>query len=706
SLFASKPEVRKWQQSGRLLASIAVLAGGAFGSAYLPGIALSVQLPVAVFFAATVWRFRSEPLIHVSVAGLLIAGLAVANRFVARGMTDRVCEVSLAVAGESVIFAVVGVLLVPLGRRQGIPRWYHQALLFMPLVAVTLSAVVAAGFLLGHVTIAATVLTIAALSAVLLLVSVTFRQVDLFGFFGISLTAACVAYYALGHTEAGVGFVDRYATVCLAAAYALAITSIVLKFALRGSESRKGFGGALYVSAVVSALAALLLIPLRPEPLYVAFDAMLIAGVVLLDHVHRPRPFINYVAGVLVTAAAYLLLSPWGTTVPDQWAHSLMLLTAVFAIGLLVVSLALRWFLRGVCGASDRTARRQTTPLTVVGMALTLGLAGWLAVQEVRVFWDLLLHHDSPLLATLGPGAGFLAWMGVLAAFLISMWLFRNTLRTVLFYVVGICTACYLGFFWWTEAPYRYLIYAVGGYGSAHLMVYLYEEKFLGFLRRVCSFYRDERRASTHVFTLAAISTLVGTGLAAFRLGTHEALIMLGIQSAVFLAWAFVWQRSAMLYPAILVLTLAVLSVWHNLSDISAAQEWNAYRVNINSAILCVSALFWLGVGTRLEGARGEMFQLAFPARNSSVIIAVLATGFAALLTFVPAFNASLRQAEPRWGQIAIGALALCGLIGYWFWAGRVFRRRFYLIAAAVSIFTLGAYFAWVVFGLYNTPAL
>jgi hypothetical protein len=280
----------------------------------------------------------------------------------------------------------------------------------------------------------------------------------------------------------------------------------------------------------------------------------------------------------------------------------------------------------------------------------------------------------------------------VLGAWLLSMWLVRHTARTFLFYFFGIAATIYAGLFRHTGDLYMYLIYAVAGYGSAHLTVYLFEAKFMALLSRTCAPYRDERRASTTIFTLAVFSCFVGAMLAAFRLNTHAALIMLAIMSAVFMLWSFVWLRGEMLYPAVLMVTLTTLAVWHNIAH---PTMWDAGRLAINAIILTVSALAWLVIGKSLHPIRGEIFQLAAPARACSVILGVIAIGFAAAMAVSPTFAldpASIwRQPRSAWDW-TLGLTALALLMGYFACARFAFSQRFYGLISGMAVLLLGLY--------------
>ncbi len=164
---------------------------------------------------------------------------------------------------------------------------------------------------------------------------------------------------------------------------------------------------------------------------------------------------------------------------------------------------------------------------------------------------------------------------------------------------------------------------------------------------------------------------------------------MLAVMAAVFLAWAFVWQRGVMLYPAVLMVTLTTLAIWHN---IARPEIWDAGRLAINSGIMTVSAMVWLGIGKGLHPIRGEVSQLAAPARAGSVILAVVGTGFATVMALSPYFPDPIwRQERSLWDwTLALTALGL--MIGYFAWARFAFERRFYSLMSAYGVLLLGLY--------------
>jgi hypothetical protein len=521
---------------------------------------------------------------------------------------------------------------------------------------------------------------------VLLVSSIGLKQPDLFGFSSVGASVAAAAAFAvLGGDQAG-GYWGRYPAVLLAIALGAALLSAVLSGVLRRRETA-GFPRALYLAGAAIAMAALAVEPFGTTTRFLGVDLLMAAGVLVLGHAHRAPAWVNYLVAALVTGGVAPLVHLPPAAPPVLWHRRFIVVTAAAAVGWLVAAIALREVLRRT--ASDRTARRQTVPLTVFGMATTLLLAGYLTFQQSVAYLDLFKGPTSPTLELLGPAWGLVGWLAVLLAWLLSMWLVRHTARTFLFYCFGISATVYLGLFWPKSNLHDWLVYAVAGYASVHLLVYLYEAKFMALLSRTCALYREEHRASTTIFTLAVISCFVAAILAVFRLNAPASLLMLAAMSAVFLVWSFVSMRGEMLYPAVLMVTLTALSVWHNLAR---PEAWDAGRLAINAAILTTSAFVWLGLGKRLQAIRGQVFQLAAPARACSVILAFVGTGFAAAMAVSPTFAAGVWR-EPRslWNW-TLGLAALALLVGYFAWARFAFDRRFYGVMSGVVVLLVGLY--------------
>ena len=115
-------------------------------------------------------------------------------------------------------------------------------------------------------------------------------------------------------------------------------------------------------------------------------------------------------------------------------------------------------------------------------------------------------------------------------------------------------------------------------------------------------------------------------------------------------------------------------------------------RLAINAMILTGSAYAWLGIGKGLNPARGEVFQLAGPARACSVILAMAATGFVAAMAVSPAFGAPIwRAARTPWDW-TLGLAALILLTGYFAWARFALGRRFYGLMSGLVALLAGLY--------------
>jgi hypothetical protein len=686
-LVRFKPERRRWRESSAVVAGVTLMAAAFVRAANQPEVALQVQVPVALLLAATVWRLRAEPLVYLSILGVAVMLIVGARHHLAAGSDTPVSAwVTSSAAGVSLGMVIVAALLALHPRQEGNVRWYRQGLLIIPLVVASLAATGAGFVAIWYGCSWHTVWALVAWWAVLLVSAIGLRQPDLFGFSCVGAGMAAVVAWVVAADGRVSGYWAEYSSVLLVIAFGGAVLAALLALLLRRRRTY-GFPRALYLAGAAIAGAALLLDPFGTTPKYLGIHLLVAAAVLAMAHFHRAPAWVNYLVVALTTAGAASLahLAP-GTPV-ETLSHRAMMVAAAAAVTWLVAAIGLREILKRA--SSDRTARRQTEPLTVWGMLLTLLLAAYLSVQQVRTYAQFMLGDTSPTLPLLGPGWGFVGWLAVLLAFLLSMWLVRHTARTFLFYCVGIMATVYMGLFWSTNDLYGYLVYAVGGYGAAHLLVYLYEAKFMSLLSRTCALYRDERHASTTIFTLAVMSCFVAAMLAVFRLNSHEALIMLLIMSVVFLAWSFVWLRGEMLYPGVLMSTLLVLAVWHNSAH---PQMWDAHRLGMNALVMGVSAVLWLGIGNRLHAVRGEIFQLAAPAQSCSVILGLAGLGFAAVLAVSPTFGAEVWRETRSLGDWALGLLAMSALILYFTWAGVVLRRRAYSLLSVLGVILLTLY--------------
>lgn len=678
---------RRWRQSSNVLAGV-VLMGMAFvRAAYQGETALLVQAPLAMLFIATVWRFRAEPLVYLSILGVAVTVvLGVRNHVAADAGTATGAWVTSTAAGVSLAMVLVAALLALHPRQAFNVKWYRQGLLIVPLVVSSLAAMGTGYVAVWYGVSWHTVWALGVWWATLLVSSIGLKQADLFGFSCVGAAlAAVVAFAVLGGDQIG-GYWGRYASVLLLIAFGAVVLASLLVLGLRG-RTALGFPRALYLAGVATAIGALFLEPFGTTAKYLGVDLLVVSAVVVLAHAHGAPRWVNYLVAALATGGVAALCHVGADAAVHEWHHRLIHVTAAVSAGWLVVAILAREVLKRT--HSDRRARREIEPFTVFGMCGTIALAGYLFVQQARTFSEFLSNGASATLALLGPDEGLVGWMAVLLAFLLSMWLLRHTARTFLFYCFGIMATIYVGLFRHTDDLYAYLIYAVGGYGAAHLLVYLYEAKFMAALSRTCALYRDERRASTTIFTLAVISCFIAAILAMFRLSSTESLVMLGLMAVVFLGWSFVWLRGEMLYPTVFMLTLTILAIWHNTAR---PTQWDPHRLNMNALIMSVSAIVWLGFGNRLHAIRGEIFQLATPARACSVILGMLGIGFAVALALSPTFGTEVWRQPRALGDWAMGLAALSALILYFAWAAFVFDRRFYSLMSGVGVLLLGLY--------------
>lgn len=695
ALVTFHPGDRAWRKSGALLASIVLMGGAFLRAAYLGDAALAVwiQAPLAVLMIATVWRFDAEMLVYLAILAVAVTAALAGPIYVLKGeVAEARGATASAAAGVSLAMALAGSVLgfrKPSGPNL---RWYRQGLLIIPLVVSTLAAAAAGAMAVWYGATWHTVWALGAWWAVLLIGSIGLGQPDLFGFSSVGAGMTAVAAFAVYGGAEHAGYWGRYPAVLMAMSVGVALLALVLTFSRR--EKVRIFGRALYLASVVIAVGALAIEPVETSHKYLGIDLMVAAGVLALSHPHGAPPWMNYLVAILATGGvASLATVPPGASA-SVWHHRFLQVMAGTSVAWLLVAIVVRTILRAT--SSYRRARREAEPLIVFGMLLVLIMAAYLTAQQTRAYAELMLEGTSPTRALLGPVWGLVAWLAVLLGFALSLWLLRHTARTVLFYAVGIGAVIYLGLLIQADGPaayqrelYGFLIYAVAGYGSAHLLVYLYEARFMSVLARITPFYGKQMRASTTIFTLAMISCSIGAIMAALRLETRAALVMLGIMAIVFLVWTFVWLRHQMLYPAVVMVTLAILAVWHNVEH---PQEWDAYRLGVNAAVMTFSALVWLGIGHRLDTVHGEIFELAGPARACSLLLAIIGSGFAVALALSPAFPADVWRASRTVGNWALGLTTLLALTGYFAWAGHVSSRRVYYLASGLIVLLLGLY--------------
>jgi hypothetical protein len=689
---------RPWRQSSALLAGVTLMGSAFVRAAYQPSVTLAVEAPVAALVIATVWRFRAELLVYLAILSVTVTVVLGARDYAAGGLgmetpawvaaSPAPAWVTSTGAGLSLAMVLVACLLGLVRSNSPNVRWYRQGLLIVPLTASSLGAMAAGYMAVWYGPSWHTAWALGAWWAALLVSAISLRQPDLFGFSSIAAALAAAAAFAVMGGEGLEGYWGRYPPVLLAMALGAALLAALLR-PLLARRSTAGFPRALYLAAAATAVGALAVEPYKTTAPFLGVDLLVAAAVLVLAHAHRAPAWVNYLVAGLATGGVGALAHLEPGTAPILWHQRLIEVGSAASLTWVVAALVLREILKRT--ASDRTARRQSIPLTVFGMAATLALAGYLGVQETRTCLEFMADGKSTTLALLGPGWGLVGWMAVLVAWLLSMWLVRHTARTFLFYCFGIAATIYAGLFRHTDDLYIYLIYAVAGYGSAHLLVYLFEAKFMALLSRTCALYHEERRASTTIFTLAVLSCFTGAVLAAFRLNTHAALIMLAIMATVFLLWSFAWLRGEMLYPAVLMVTLTGLAIWHNIAH---PTMWDAGRLAINAILLTASALVWLAVGKSLHPIRGEIFQLAAPARACSVMLGVIAIGFAAAMAVSPTFAADggiWRQPRSAWDW-TLGLTSLGLLMGYFACARFAFSQRFYGLMSGLAVLLLGLY--------------
>jgi len=682
-----QPGVRQWRRSGAVVAGVTLMGSAFVRAAYQPAMALPVHAPLAALFIATVWRLRAEPLVYLAILGVAVTVVfAARDLLAARSDTPVTAWVTSTAAGVSLAMVLVAALLSLVRRAEFNVKWYRQGFLIVPLVVSSLAAMAAGYVAVWDGTTWHTVWALGVWWAVLLVSAVGLRQPDLLGFslVGAALAAAA-AFAVLGGQEIG-GYWGRYPALLLVLALGAAMIAALVAIALR-RQPAAWYPRALYLAGAAIAIAALVAEPFDTTALYLGLDLLLAAVVLALAHAHRAPAWVNYLVAGLVTGGVGALAHLGPQTPATVWHHRFIQVMAAGAVAWLLVAVGVREVLKRT--ASDRMARRQTEPFTVFGLVVTLALAAYLSVQQIKTYAQFMTTGASPTRELLGPFWGLLGWLAVLLAFLVSMWLVRHTARTFLFYCVGILATTYVGLFRHTGDLYGYLICAVAGYGSAHLVVYLYEAKFMDLLSRTCALYRDEGRASTTIFTLAVISCFAAAVLAIFRLNSLDSLLMLWVMAAVFLMWSFLWLRGEMLYPAVLMVTLGVLAIWHNRDHPTA---WDAYRLNMNALILVLAAFFWLGIGKWVHRVRGEIFQLSAPARACSVILGVFAMGFVAALAISPTFVSAVWRQPRTVADWALGLSTMALLVLYFAWARFVFERRFYSLMSGATVLLVGLY--------------
>jgi hypothetical protein len=700
----------RWNRSAPLVAGLAVGAFSFFALAALggevnlplPGRLVNVDaLDLLVFMSAllmaTAWRVRWEPTVYLAAMGLLVSTgiyfLRSAGGDPGRTFQHMTCVVALVSAGLSLAGAAVA-----LWRRRWWPAaFYSDGLIVTGLVGAAATVLLAAaGF--GQTSLNdESIFLLAALILSLLVAALVFRQEDLFAFFGLAVLGFVLALFHVHHDPSHpASWLYRYPTVALGAGLVLGLAAWILAaVGRRWESSARNFGAALYASSFVAGAIALVAVSSTRNFYYQAGDLLGFAAILLLLLPHVKHAFIHYAVIAAVTAAAYLAaVGRWGNT-DIHVAETVILLTAGLAAFWMLTAIVLSRLLGAWGGLGDKEARHQARPFTAIALTLAVVLAGylgWLTFLGYRAAWGAAENPNELFpVGQVSPSAICLAWGGILLTFFLSLWVVRHRARTVGFYLVGTSATIGLGLLLHHSSRQltNYLVYAVGGYGAIHLLVYLWEGPYMALLSRCCRLYRDEKHASTTIFTMSCISCFAGGILAAFFLHTHAALVMLWILTAVFFIWSFGHRRPEMVYPLVLMSVGAFLSVWHNIEPPENWPHWDATRANINACVFAAAALLWLGIGTALNQLRGSLSTLNTAARQMSVVLALAGLGFYIVLAQAPL------HPEPEWGPDAsperwlLGTVCGLALVAYYVWAAVSFRRTFYVYLAQLSLAVL-----------------
>lgn len=701
----------RWIRSAPLVAG---LAAGAFSFFALAAFNGEVNLPLAgdrfhvnaldmlvlmsALLMVTAWRVRWEPTVYFAAFGLLASTAIYLVRASSadpyRAFQHMTCIVALISAGLSLAGGVVA-----LWRRRWWPAaFYSDGLIVTGLVGAASTVLLAAAGL-GQTSLNdESLLLLGSLVLSLLVAALVYRQEDLFAFFGLAVLGFVLAFFHVHRDPShAASWLYRYPTVALGAGLVLGLAAWILAAAGRRRESSaRNFGAALYASAFVAATVALVAVSRSRNFYYQAGDLLGFAAILLLLLPHVKHAFIHYAVIAAVTAAAYLAaVGRWGNT-EIHVAETVILLTAGLAAFWMLTAIAVSRLLAAWSGLGDKEARHQARPFTAIALTLAVVLAGylaWLTFLGYRAAWGATENPNELFpVGQVSPAAICLAWGGILLAFFLSLWVVRHGARTVGFYLVGTSATIGLGLLLHHSRGQltNYLIYAVGGYGAIHLLVYLWEGPYMALLSRCCRLYRDQKHASTTIFTMSCISCFAGGILAAFFLHTHAALVMLWILTAVFFVWSFGHRRPEMLYPLVLMSVGAFLSVWHNLEPSEKVwPHWDATCVNINACVFAAAGLLWLAVGTVLNQLRSSLSTLNTAARQMSVVLALAGLGFYIVLAQAPL------HPQPEWSPDAsperwlLGTICGLALIAYYVWAALSFRRTFYVYLAQLSLAVL-----------------
>ncbi|MBN2584066.1 MAG: hypothetical protein JXL80_13455 [Planctomycetes bacterium] len=647
----------------------------------VPPMVLLMGLPALLM--ATAWRVRWQPSVYLAALGLL-AGI---GTYVFRTSSGMVLNSAVA-AGLSLLGA-----LLALGRKRN--RWaafYSEGLLVMSLAAtVLMGMLVAVGAWESGIGPEIIVL-VAAMAMTLLVAALVFRQEDLFGFFGLSLVLLALVWFHVYVGPQPGRYLCRYATAALAAGIVLSVAAMLSARQFRKHSGMERFAGALYVPALAAAAFALGFIIFEHNAFYRAADLVVVATIVAMVRPHVRHATTNYAVAAAITAAVYIVVTKvWGGSAVEI-RQAVLVATGLLAMVWMLVALAVRWLIFASGVVSDKDARMRSRPFTVVGMAMASALAVWLTLMTVLAYgyaWGgrgrlaTWLHVEQ-----FDPAAAMIAWVGVFLAFLLSLWLFRRTWRTFLFYLVGSLATVNAGLLFDLDGRQlvNYLICAIPGYGAIHMLVYFRERQFMAMLERHCALYKDEVHASTTIFTAGCISCFIGGIVAAFHLHTTAALVTMSIMTAVFFVWSFGRRRAEFLYPAVLFSVGTLLSIWHHAEGYG---PWTADRININAVVFAVGGLVWLGVGAWLNRLRGPMSVLSAPACQMSAILSLTGLGFFMVLAVFPAW------ATPDWlpddapWRFILGSACGAALAAYFLWAALRFRRTFFVYFLELALVTL-----------------
>ncbi|NIA21138.1 MAG: hypothetical protein GWP05_04010 [Anaerolineaceae bacterium] len=605
--------------------------------------------------------------------------------------------------------AIVGAVLGPWRRRNTLAHYYSEGLLVMSLAgAVLMVLLVAVGGLEDGLN-EDTIVLLAALSLTLLLGALVFKLEDLFGFFGLSLLLLALAVFHVDLGPRQGSYLYRYSTVALAMGFALALAAAISSRWFRKRKGLERFAAALYVPALAAAAFALVLLAHSGNLYHRALDLAVVAVIIILIRPHVRHAVTNYAVAAAVTAGVYMFVAArWGGSSVEVRQAALIASGGLSFVWILAALIVRRIFL-ALGTLSDKEARQRGRPYTVVGMTMAISLAVWLTLMTVLSYQG-AWAGPGPLARLLtverfSPAAAMIAWAGILLAFLLSMWQFRHTWRTFMFYLVGSSATVTAGLLFGLSSKQliSYLICAIPGYGAIHLLVYLRERQFMSLLSNRCALYKDEVHASTTIFTAGCISCFIGGIVAAFNLHTLASLVTLSIMTAVFLVWSIGGRRPEMLYPTVLFSTGVLLSIWHYVDGLG---PWNATRVNINSVVFAGGGLVWMAIGTALNRLRGPMSVLASPARYMSVVLGLAGLGFLILLAVCPTWHGASWAPDASPWRLALGTACGLALAGYFLWAAYSFRRTLYIYLVELSVATLLVMLATRTPAVWNSPLL